>query len=691
MEQKRRITRREFIRLTTLAGAGAAVAACAPTTPTEAPKPAATEPPAPTAKPAATQLPVATQPPEPTAVPPVKFQQAPSLDQLVKDGKLPPVEERLPVNPWVADTLEQVGVYGGMIRRAYTGASDRWGPTKIVDKGLVWFDKNLVNKPHYAESWSVNDDGTEWTFNLRKGLRWSDGEPFTSQDIKWNLENVLQNKLLTPAGNTKYQSGKDKAWAAVTCPDDYTVVYKYASPKPMLILLIGRANVPDSYSPMHYVKEFHMDFTSDKAALEAKVKEAGVDSWDLYWINVATRWDQNPDLPVLGPWIANERLGGDIFTMVRNPYFCGVDSEGKQLPYIDQVKHRLYSSSATEVFKLWITNGEIDFQARGVSNAVADYTLFKQGEPKGEYKVFKGVNASHVAVCLNLACKNAKLAEVFNDRQVRIALSHAIDRETINELVYGGLGKPRQYSPISLSPQYYDKLSNAYIDYDPAAANKMLDDAGYTAKDGEGFRKFKDGSETITFTIEGTDSAGTPGEDAIQQIVKMWNEVGVKCVYKYVERALYSQHYAANDIEAASWGGDRTVLPLSTEAIIFRGTQTDRPWADGFGLWYNNHDDPNGVEPPADHFIWKIWNIWDKVALEPNPEKQNELFKQILDVWAEELPNIGVLGELPSLCIVKNGLKNHLDGFPNDDPTGDEEIYCPETFTWDDPSKHPVQ
>lgn len=680
MEQKRLMNRREFIRLTTLAGAGAAIAACTPAA-TPTPAPVATQPPAATAKPA-----------DPTKPPAAKYKQAPMLDQLVKDGKLPAVEKRLPENPWVAATVQQIGKHGGLMRRAYQGASDRWGPTKIVDKGLVWYDKNLVSKPRLAESWKVNADGTEWTFKLRKGTKWSDGHDFTSADVKWCLENVLKNKLLTPALNTTWTtgSGKTAVWAELTTPDDYTFTIKYAVPKPLLLLLIGRSNVNGMFAPGWYLKEFHMDLTSDKAALEAKVKASGQASWDLYWINVASRFDQNPDLPWMGPWVAKEALGKEIFTMVRNPYFFGVDSEGNQLPYIDQINHRQYSSASMEVFKLWITNGEIDFQARQVPGGAADYTFFKQSETKGDYKVFKGVSSGHVAIQLNLATKNDKLRAVFNDRAVRLALSQAIDRTQINELVYAGLGTPRQYSPVKASPQYYEKLTTAYTKFDVAAANKMLDDAGYTAKDADGFRKYKDGSATITFTIEGTDSAGTPGEDAVTQIVKMWAKVGIKAVYKYVERALYSTHYTANDIEAASWGGDRTVLPLSTEGIIFRGTQPDRPWAAGYGNWFNDNNAAGGVKPPDDHFIWKIWKIWDKVAVEPDPAKQNELFKQILDIWAEEIPMIGVLGELPSFCIVKNGLKNFLDGFPNDDPTGDEQIYCTETYTWDDPAKHPV-
>jgi peptide/nickel transport system substrate-binding protein len=114
----------------------------------------------------------------------------------------------------------------------------------------------------------------------------------------------------------------------------------------------------------------------------------------------------------------------------------------------------------------------------------------------------------------------------------------------------------------------------------------------------------------------------------------------------------------------------------------------DRPWASGYGTFWSDPTNPAAVEPPADHFIWKIWEIWDKVTVEVDPDKQNELFFQILDIWAEEIPMIGVLGELPSLCIVKNGVHNFVEGFPNDDTTGDENVYNTETYFWDDPEAH---
>lgn len=380
------------------------------------------------------------------------------LADMVKAGKLPALDQRLPDNPWVAPTLEQVGKHGGLMRRAMSGVSDRNGPTKLLDRGLVWYDKSLVNQPRLAESWKVNADGSEWTFVLRKGTKWSDGNPFTTKDVKWFYDNYLLNKSLVPGGPTGavWTTGSPPTLATLTIVDDFTFTWKYAKANPLLLLRLGRAAPVwrDIALPGHYLEQWHGDLTKDKAALDAALKTAGAADWPTYFINDRTHFEMNPDLPTIGAWSAKEPLGKELFVMLRNPYFWGVDKEGNQLPYIDQINHRSYSSASPQLFNLWITNGEIDFQARGVSNAVADYTLFKQNEAKGDYKVFKGINSSHFAIQLNLACKNAKLAEVFNDRQVRIALSQAIDRDTINELVYGGLGTPRQYSPITISPQY---------------------------------------------------------------------------------------------------------------------------------------------------------------------------------------------------------------------------------------------
>ena len=668
---EKKMNRRMFLKVSAVAALGAALGACVPAAPTATPKPA--EPTKPPAAPTATPKPAAP-----------KYKDPPMLAELVKAGKLPPIEERLPANPWVAPVAEMIGKHGGTMRRAFTGVADRWGPTKLVDRGLFWFDakSQLAMKPRIIESWEINQDASEWTLRLRKGTKWSDGTPFTSDAFKWLFERQVLNKTLTPTVGEPWVTGTPKVTAKAEFPDAYTVKYRFAHPKPLFFVGMGGRAHP--YAAGHYLQKFHIDTTPDKAALEKEYKEKGFASWDTYYNSDRVMWHLNPDLPTINAWLFKSPLSAEMFLMERNPYFWGVDSEGQQLPYVDRITHRLFSTP--DVFNMWIVNGEIDFQARHTS--FGNYTLYKENEKKGDYQVFLGVGAGHWALNINHTTKNKRLREFFGIRDVRIALSLAVNRAEINDLIFDGLATPRQYTPISKSPQYHAKASNAYIEYDPKKANELLDKAGYSKKDAQGFRLWKDSTEPISFIFEGTAAAGTPEEDGAQMVAKYLAAVGIKATYKYFERALYTQHYSANEIEAAWWGGDRTVLPL-VAPIIWIGTQPDRPWAVAWGFWRTDPTNPNAEEPPKDHFIRKIWDIWDnKVAVEPDAAKQTEYFKQLLDVWAEEIPYPAFLGEIPAPIIVKNGFRNYLKGYPLDDPTGDEHLLNTETYFWEDPSKH---
>jgi peptide/nickel transport system substrate-binding protein len=370
--------------------------------------------------------------------------------------------------------------------------------------------------------------------------------------------------------------------------------------------------------------------------------------------------------------------------MERNPYFWQVDEAGNQLPYVDRVNHRLFESN--DVFDLWITNGEVDFQARHVN--VANFTLYKESEDAGDYQVFIGVSSGHDALQLNLNTQNERLREFFNIREVRQALSVAVDRQQLVDIIYDGLAKPRQYSPISASPQYYEAQETAWIQYDPDLANQLLDEAGYAERDSDGFRLFNDGSgETVSFIIEGTAQPGTSGEDTVLLVSSFFEEVGIRATYQYFERSLYTEHFQSNNIEAAWWGGDRTVLPLLAP-IIFTGEQWDRPWAPAWGRFRAEPGNPIAEEPPEGHWIRDIWSLMDQILVEPDAATQTELFHQVLDIWAEELPMIGYVGEQPALIIVKNGVKGYLPGMPLDDVLADEHLLMSSTYYWEDPENH---
>ena len=662
-----KISRREFIRLSALASAGIAVAACAKTE----------EPPAATATPkAAVEEPTAT--PVPVEEPEAK--EAPMLAEQVSAGTIPPLDERMPTNPCVMPVMEEIGKYGGTIRRGFKGVSDRWGPTKHNDRGLCWYDKDLTMQPRIAESWSINDDASEWTFNLRPGMKYSNGEPFDSDSFKWSWEYRYTNETLSPSPNSSLSTGSPRVLAEMSFPDQYTFKITYKAPKPMLLFALGRWR--DFWTPASYMGQFHED-TADKDALEAAVTEAGFETWDQLFGD-RLYWYMSPEKPEVMPWPADNALSEELFIMLRNPYFFATDPEGNQLPYLDKVSHRLFET--TEVLNLRVVGGEIDFQARHMQ--IANFTLFKESEADGDYQVFLGTSAGHSCLQLNHTCKEERMREFAQDRNVRIALSLAVDRDELNELVYNGLLTPKQYSPLEMSPNAYPKLANAYIEYDPDRANELLDEAGYTEKDSDGFRLWKDGSgETLSFVVEGTDLVG--GGDAMEVLSKAFADVGIKATYQYLERSLYTEHFSANELQAAWWGGDRTVLPLAPGAPIFRGTMIDRPWCPAWGIWFNsNGTDPVGEEPPEGHWIWDIWDIWAEIELEPDEATRNKLFEGIMDIWAEELPQIGYLGESPTPIIVKEGFRNYLNGYPLDDTTGDEHLLNTETYFWDDPEAH---
>ncbi len=647
------VTRREFLRLSMIAAAGAMVG-----TQDQPQEIASAHPPS--------------QPEGKGSASALLFQEAPELAELVAQGLLPPVGERLPLNPCVIPVLHQIGKYDSLMNRAHKGVSDRWGPMKMKDHGLVWFDHNLALVPHLCESWEVSADARQWTFHLRQGARWSDGVEFTSADFTWWYENVaLNNQLTTGEG---YFNGR--LLDHVTAAGPYTVTLAFVDPHPLFLYATARGA---PFMPGHYLWWFHAGLCPDPAALENEAVAAGYADWADYFNNNRSLWHLNPALPGTGPWVSRNTLEETVFLMERNPYYYGVDADGNQLPYINAVSHRYFSQD--NEFTAMVTGGRIDFQARHTSFGY--YDLYKDNEAAGGYHVVLGTTANHLAIQLNLTALDPRLRPFFQQRDVRIALSLAVDRAAMNTALFDGLAVPRQYSPLSSSPQYYATLSNAHIAYNPAQANLLLDSLGYTSTDAEGFRLWNDGTgERIHFTIEGTAQAGSSEEAAVQMVRQYYAAVGIDTTYQSVDRDTYGTHFTTNQVEAAWWGGDRTVLPLIAPGI-FLGTQTDRPWACAWGLWSNNNADPNGEEPPAGHWINDIWSLWDQISIEPSEAQRDALFRQILDIWATELPMIGFLGENPQPVIMKNNMYNYDEGYPIDDTTADEELLSPETYFWD--------
>jgi peptide/nickel transport system substrate-binding protein len=141
----------------------------------------------------------------------------------------------------VMPVAEQIGTYGGTMRRGFRGVSDRWGPTKVQDRGLAWYDQDLNMQPRMAESWELSEDATEWTFHLREGMKWSDGTPFTTEAVKYWYDHELQNPdLSTYSGGTAWKTGAENTLVQLEVVDDYTFKFTFADPNPLFLYRVAR-------------------------------------------------------------------------------------------------------------------------------------------------------------------------------------------------------------------------------------------------------------------------------------------------------------------------------------------------------------------------------------------------------------------------------------------------------------------
>ena len=622
---------------------------------------------------AATSLPIAQATP---ANQDMTYNEAPMLADLVSSGSLPAVADRLPTNPRVITPRSEVGQYGGTWHRAFKGISDRWGPTKLHEEMAIEWDapdtSGVGLTANFISEWKQNDDATEFTFTLRDGIKWSDGEPFTTDDVQFWYDYFYLGELANKE-DFYTLNGADGNPVDMQLEVIDTLNWKvtFPGPNPLLPIFIakstgGTTGGPTMAAPMHYLKEYIPDLTSDQAKIDQAIADTGVGTWQELFGTAGDKqgpimfWFKNPDVPVINTWRARNQPTEDPFVMERNPYYWIVDTEGKQLPYIDRIEHALFDDP--NVFDLWIAQGRIDMQYRHVNSA--NYTYYKENEEAGDYHVVPWRAAWTSAVYPNINAPDPVLAELFDTPDFRQALSIAINRQEINDLVYNGLYEPRQASPVTGSPNFDPDFETKWTEYDPDAANALLDGLGLMAG-ADGVRVRSDG-QPLSFKILHQNATGSPQADEIQLIQDYWNAIGLKVSQDVVERSLYEERVQNGDVEVGNWSADRNSIVMADPGR-YLGSTDDGPWAPLFGHWYDVSSAYKKLEPPADHPIRQIWSLWDQAKAEPDEAKRNALFKQLLDIHKEHPWMIGTVGEAPSPLIVKNNFFNVPEGFIDDD------------------------
>ncbi|HMB21194.1 MAG TPA: ABC transporter substrate-binding protein, partial [Anaerolineales bacterium] len=626
--------------------------------------------------PAATPVPTkeATEAPEPTkeateAPAKAKYSEAPILKELVEKGELPPVEERLPENPLVIPTVESVGKYGGVWHRGFLGPSDYNGYVRVIYDALVRFapDGSKV-EPRLIESWESSDDFTTWTIHMRKGAKWSDGEPFTANDIMFWYEDVLQNTDLTPSV-PKWMKNSDGSTAKVEKVDDYTVKWTYGNPNTTLMLELANQDNGDKKNPVflpaHYMKQFHAKYAKAED-LDKMVADAQFKTWAELW---ATKKNpgENPERPVMSAWMPTTRVSDDILVLKRNPYFVGVDSEGNQLPYIDEIQFKFFQDA--QALNLAAIAGDFDMQERHI--ILNNYPVFKENEQAGKYRVitWSTFGGNDAAITFNQTYdKDPVVAELLQAKDFRVALSYAINRDEIKESVFMGLGEARQPVPAPWHPYYPgDDVAHKYTQYDAAKANELLDGLGLTKRDADGFRLNKDGKP---FSIEISYVPNFANwKDVALLVAKYWKEVGVNTIVQERERAVHFQMRDANELVTELWNEDTTGFPFTgSPKFDPRSTVNGGITIGPLMTKWLSTGGKEGVEPTPE--IQEIVGLIDK-GKTASPEEQIDIAKELFTKWVDQCYEIGTVGLTPlvqGVVVVNNKLKNVPDTLGNDWP-----------------------
>ncbi len=581
-----------------------------------------------------------------------EFNEAPMLAELVETGKLPPVEERLPEEPVVVVPVEEVGQYGGTWRRVAIGVGDvgTLFSQRLTYENLVrWSADGKKVIPNVATEWVVSDEGQTFTIHLRKGIKWSDGEPFTADDIMFWYEDVLLNEELSPTFPVWLTvEGKP---GRVEKVDDYTVAFKFDAPYGLFMQILAAPQALGiTQYPAHYLKQFHINYVPEDR-LEAMAKEEGFDYWyQLFWNK--QNW-QNPDCPQIWAWVITTPPPSPTVIATRNPYYWKVDIAGNQLPYIDKVRFDITEN--IEVLNMKAMAGEIDMQFRHI--IWTNYTLFMENRDKGDYRVLKWTSAegSNALLMPNLNHKDPVLRELFENVDFRRALSLAIDREEIDQIAYLGMGKPKQAAVIPQCPYYKPEYERAYADYDPTMANQLLDNIGLTERDKDGFRLRPDG-KTLAVTIEYTPLFG-PWTDVTTMVKNYWEAIGVKTLLKEESRELFSTRAQAGELDIGIWVMDRCFTPLVEPLYWLPGMGGGTPPNNAIEYWrWYTTGGKEGEEPPED--IIKVYQLYDEAKSTTDETTRTNCAHEIMRLNAENLWVIGTVGDLPQIVIVKNNFRN---------------------------------
>lgn len=601
---------------------------------------------------------------------PKMFQEAPQLAEQVKAGKLPPVAQRLPDEPLVLQPLRKVGKYGGIWRRGFLGPGDSENGNRLRsgDK-LIFFDATGTQmRPNVAKGWEVSEDGRQTTLFLRKGMKWSDGAPYTADDFVFWFEDIYQNKDIVSSPAPELQINRKPA--KLVKVNETTVRFEFEEPYHLFLSLIAgdtqiggghsRLQVDGRmlglYSPGHYLKQFLPKYSSLEAVSE-KAKAAGYKTWVEY-LRVRADWRLNVDLPTIAAWKMVQPINTQTWVLERNPFYWTVDSSGNQLPYIDRVQLGLAENP--EVVNLRAIAGEYDFMERFMD--LSKLPVFLENAAKGNYKVAldTGFSGGDSLIVLNHAFRgDPEIAKWIGNVEFRRALALAIDRDQLNEAFWLGLGTPGSAAPAEIMPESPGpEWRKRWATFDKAKANAMLDAMGLKKKDSEGYRVRSDNGERLRFQIDVVQSLTPTWPAQAEMIVQQWRAVGIAADTKLLERGLFYTRIRNDQHQMTifSNGGSESMF-LYPVPVLPTDPQSSQLGA-AHAKWFVSNA-LEGLKPENAEMI-RAMELMRSASTE-KADGRNKIAQEIWKIHVDQVFSIGLVGQSPANMgtrVVSNRLEN---------------------------------
>jgi peptide/nickel transport system substrate-binding protein len=609
----------------------------------------------------------------------LEMKETPSLREAVAEGKLPPVTARAPQDPFIVDLAadgKSAGRSGGVLRILMSHAKDTRLMVAYGYSRLVAFNEKLQLVPDILAAVD-DDDERVFTFHLRKGMRWSDGAPFTSEDFRYFWEDVANNKALSPFGLPRDLLVAGEA-PKVEFPDETTVRYSWSKPNPLFLSRLADATPLEIYMPAHYLKQFHAKYANPER-LQHLVKDHKQRNWAALHTRMSHSYkNDNPDLPTLQPWVLITHAPAERFVFVRNPYYYRFDPGGHQLPYLDRVNMDIVDS---KLVPLKTEAGETDLQARYLR--FDDYTFLKKGERQNDYTVrlWRSGIGSEVALYPNLNVKDPVWRRIVRDVRFRRALSLAINRHEINKVVFFGLGIEGNNTVLPESPLFKPRFQKLWADFDIGRANALLDQMGLTKRDDRGIRLLPDG-RPMDIVVE-TAGGSTEQTDVLQLIHDTWLKAGLHLYIKPLQLEVFRNRIFAGETLISVFSGldDGIPVPAISPAELAPTSEDQLQWPK-WGDYYDSHGKTG--EPcdlPEAQELLELNHKWN---LSDDRDERTRIWQQMLEISADQQFTIGIVSAVPQPVVVNN----HLQNVPQKaiyswEPGAQFGVYRPDTFWFD--------